>query len=412
MKESKVIELWANDNIETHGGENNAAARRVLCPATGRNAWSPVLDRNRGIWRAPAFYTGGTVHGPTGYVTGGALDLSRGPLRVDADRWTGVRTFGDFWSDHPDDVQIGGGGTGQINQFDYVSGMPDMVWAHFHVVDCEGYDLARITWAAESLDYEGLVPSVVADPTDNYWADIVNVWGFGVDVLDPGLDYVNYPPSIWCHADDTLANEGQGTSATGPGAATLPGSNLRPRPPFSFFAGNVGNTDPPWNGLFSLHALGRGVFAATGITGTQIQQEGASLTTSFHNPGVPASVGCTRGMFQVGRTWRSGATERHSGVIQTNGGWRLGFRVPIGIVDTAAHAYSAGAYAVASERVETPYISGLKRMYLMVQSTSVPWGASGSGINPATFLASTPVGPATAPRQHIKGRLYINLIRL
>lgn len=221
MRDSKVIELWSHDRMEMHGGENNGGARRCFCPASGSQAFLPVLDQRRGVYRALPAYEGGTesVLGGQSYTFGGSA-IARGVMRPGAEGFLGRQSTGSFHSGHPDDPNIG---ANPIKQFDFVTGMPDLRWEHIHIIDCDGYDELSILYAAECLLYSGLdfdVRELLAGD-DIFVADSVWAAAWGHEFFEGGgPDYLNYPPGIWLNANDplnpspTFSSTAQGTGIT------------------------------------------------------------------------------------------------------------------------------------------------------------------------------------------------------
>lgn len=214
MRESKIIELWAHDRMEMHGGENNGGARRVFCPASGSQAFLPTYIPSRGLWKTIPTYEGGStsVLGGTPYTFGGAA-VARGTMRPGAEEFLAMQSPGSFWSQNPVDPNIG---ANPVKQFDFVTGMPDLRWEHLHIIDCDGYDELTIMFSGETLLYEGLYidERELLAGDDIFFADLVYAAAWGSEYFEGGGPaHVNYPPGIWLNANDTLNPTTQFSSA-------------------------------------------------------------------------------------------------------------------------------------------------------------------------------------------------------
>lgn len=117
---------------------------------------------------------------------------------------------------------------------------------------------------------------------------------------------------------------------------------------------------------------------------------------------------------QFGKVYKSGATKRFKLIGR---GDKIDASIKIGYPFVAGRprATDIGTNAVAGE-YGFPLdlrITGLARIALTVGAFGVNWyGESVGAQNPGgTFLASTPVAPAVAPRQHVRGRLIAVLTR-
>jgi len=88
------------------------------------------------------------------------------------------------------------------------------------------------------------------------------------------------------------------------------------------------------------------------------------------------------------------------------GGDRYKVVLDIGNPTMSSGATATPATAGADARPVEMNITGLERVYFAMCSVSADFVANlGTGLTP-TYLHSDPIAPATAPRQHIKGRLY------
>ena len=425
MSLTKTILLWKSNRIETHGGENNQGARSYLAPATGKNAFAPVPVPGKPWLEATPRYSTSTI-GAAGaaYPQGGE---PIGATRAGANQWLGVRAFGGFWSGDASDPNTGGGAPGVVNQFDYVTGGPDPRWEVFHVIDCEGFDYLDLSWASETISYAGLAVDTTGgagsppNPYRAHFADSVTVLAWGVEVIDEDNDYVTYPYGIWTNANATLAGEGTNSGGTVPAAGNnylVPGNSLRPRAPFGAQVSQPNNQDnlwPSFGGVLMAVGMGHSSFQQSGGTaGSEADWHGdmGSYTKARHALYAPNSTAyCARGLWVTGTVCRLGAADyRLTGL---NPGDRRRFSVRVGRPDPITSAFnSAGLSSAVVTRGHDIRITGLARIYLAVNTVSVPWGTTNVGFtdNPITYLVSSGTGsPSGAPRHLVKGRLFAKL---
>ena len=486
MSYRRVIQLWENDNEETHGGENNGGARRVFAPANHKY---------------------GNLKGLGSWTT---------------DR----RAFGTFWSGHGSDPVRGGGLSGQQNTVDYCTGMPDLRTEHLHAIDCGGFDRLRIVWKAECLAYEGLAIDWANVPldTNSVYADGVYAIAFGEEVIESGLDYLNFPPALWANANDTLAGEGQGstaslqclannaltggtswsktgdfagtdsavythssgtgtltqtsgnfsggvvashryllkytvsgssvaggslalsgvgtaaglprtngqhviefTSAASPGNFVLTntstsgaitiddiflvidmraGSDKRPRPMFA----------APNNGVFAESELFRAP-GALAIRGQGTVPAALSDISRYANAKIPNGLPVASapsqqvawGATQWGITYKGPTGIPYGRIPRAGDRYKVVMDIGLPTMSTPGTGAPATTQDASSQDL---WITGLSRVYFAMCSVGVHFVNSPSAGESPTWLQSSPIGPATAPRQHIKGRLYAILSSL
>ena len=483
MSQTKRLQLWENNNEETHGGENNGSSRRVFCPASAKYADMQGLGD-----------------------------------------WVNRRAFGFFHSGNGADPARGGGTAGQINTVDYITGMPDMRTEHVHAIDVDGYDKLRIEWSAECLDYEGLAIDWANVPSNTpltFWADSVFACAFGAHVIEEGLDYVNFAPGLWANANDPLSGEGVGsnlaslqslndndvdntpttrwtvtggfaisggaavyTHAGGGGTLTQTSANFaaavlashRYRVQYQVTANTLtGSPTMELSGVsasavtlprtvgthfieFTSHATpGNFVITVAASASGGITLDNIYLTLDLTpgslrrprpmftapNNGVynePAMIAVAGALAMRGQSFIFGADSptRYSRMAAPRGlpdvvgagqvawgalqyGWtqrlsdgtcygklpRGGDRYKV-VIEVGHPQFSTTASTQPSVNDSQPVelnITGLERVYFSLASIGVAFAPTGPGLTPE-YLISQPVGPATAPRQHIKGRLY------
>lgn len=166
--------------VETHGGENSGAAQARFAPRNGKYAQLPGL------------------------------------------RWMNdVKAFGGFWSGHSADPVVGGGASGQVNNFDYVCGGPSTRMEHVHVIDCAGYDTLQLHWQGRCLGYEGLsiadanVMALYTGALCNLViGDAMSIQAVGMPSIDSRDELYSIPKMMRLNANDSLANEGGGGAFT------------------------------------------------------------------------------------------------------------------------------------------------------------------------------------------------------
>lgn len=368
IKRRSVIPLWANDNAECHGGENNGGARRIFCPANARYSELAGLSS----WRTP-----------------------------------GRRAFGSFFSGNPVDMDVNpNGAAGTVNVVDYVTGMPDLRSEHFHAIDCAGYDRMTIVWACETLEYQGLAvnDANVPNNTDNYWADQVFAMALGTEVVGASLpDYVNFPPGMWANRLDSLANEGlNSSSAAWPANPLRPGQNNRPRPPFGRNANSPGGVPCHRDGIITGQM---GALAVTGVPppGLVAGDDPQRYQNIYTYGEVPTSAAFPvgQGALQKGRTFKDAAGNgRYTGLAQGDF-----HRVVMRVGYPKFLATVTGGPLQPQGPVTDLSIRGLARVYFVLCSVGVAFVTAAPAVGPE-YLLSTPVGPAVAPRQRISGRMF------
>lgn len=134
----------------------------------------------------------------------------------------------------------------------------------------------------------------------------------------------------------------------------------------------------------------------------------------FETLGTELAIGGLQGqngpMFsQYGRIWKTGATRQAKFV---GPGDYFEATIQVGYPNTRTVATNAGAVGGTPTNAYLTYqpdlfITGLARIAFCIGGISMSWDGSGSG----NCLVSNPVSPATAPRQHIRGRLVAVLSR-
>lgn len=386
-----TVKLWSSegasaggmtDCVETHGGENNGGAQRRLCPRTGKFATLPGLS-----WM------------------------------------NDVRNFGTFWSQNPQDPDVGGSVAGIVVPFDNITGGPDTRMQHVLILDCEGFDKLTLHWLAKmvtptpSAVQEGLAISGVADPTDSGFADRVFVMAAGMPCIDSSDPMFSIPKLMRLNENDSLASEGALT-ATANDATTNhgPGEGNPRTVPYVWSPPTLvqQNFDPEtWiQGGGLLWSVGRSkVYPGTDRWWMYDQVKPTAGWGVQQNPFTTYSGqgdGTATGFIQCGRAYNQGGTLRSK---QMRGGDKYECIVQLGYPVSAGLLTAQGF----NNTLHRPFpadalrISGIARIALAFGGIGVSWGAGGSD---NTFLVSTPVGPAVAPRQFIRGRLFAKLERL
>ena len=354
----EIGHTWTGDSVELHGGENNGGAQCRLSPATGKYASLPGLS-----WM------------------------------------NDIRAYGVMWSQNPADSNVGGDSAGIIVDHDYGKGGPDSRLEHVHVIDCAGWDRLTLFWQAKCLAMEGLAQTAVTDPTTLIgFADGVTVMAAGMPAIDSSEPMFSIPKLMRLNETDSLASEGQATAfSTDTTLQKTPGSGNPRTIPYRWVGGNALNTEPEIfieSGAWLL-ASSHGTYPGTD---TFIHYEMVRPSVGFGPLGaamgsLPGNV-CV-GMRQWGQSSRAGVVQRNK-MMQAGDKYEFQLRIgyPLNSGSPTAQAFGNGI------RHNELYITGLARIALIIGSTAVGWGAT------PTFLASTPVGPAVAPRQHIRGRLW------
>jgi len=202
------------------------------------------------------------------------------------------------------------------------------------------------------------------------------------------------------------------TAASSSGGITLdnifltidmqPGADKRPRPMITT-SSNGGFFDP-----FTLISPS-GALAIRGhsfLPGADDPGRGYGFTRA--PLGLPKSgQQVAWGALQYGRTQKIGSSPY--GKLPTNGD-RYKVVLDIGIPTFATPGTGAPSISQDTMPIDLK-VNGLERIYFAMCSVGVAFAANTPpGLTPE-YLYSTPVGPATAPRQHVKGTLFAVLTR-
>lgn len=408
MSYQKRVLLWTSqgsndggftDSCERHGGENNGSAQARLTPKTAKYAWMDGLT-----WM------------------------------------NDIKAYGTMWSQNTADDDVGGSVAGKRVTHDYIKGGPSTRLEHLHVIDTYGYDTLDLYWQCRILAIEGLTYNTAAFKAayagalgNVAIADKVRVHAVGMPAIDSTDELFSIPNMFRQNIVDSLASEGAATAPpTDLTTDKCPGSgNPRTIPWFGGADPADANWDPDlWiQGAGVLYTQSRGIYpgntADKWITYDQVVPAGCFETNSFFQQSFVGANG-PPGMFQRGKMFVNAAatSERYS---FCKPGDSLQFQIRVGYPNRAAQVTAQTTLTNSVTGGQSSHelsISGLHRIVLSIGAIGVPWHGAGVAssdhvINSAgvrvstlaaglqsTFLATSPVAPAVAPREHIRGRLW------